>query len=287
MKKVIAITGAKGQLGRQFAEDLHDLGYRVCALSREDMDITDFSKVDLILRKINPNTIIHCAAYTKVDLAEAERDKAFLVNALGTRNVAVVAEKMAAKLVYISTDYVFDGKKDTGYDEFDTPNPINVYGASKYAGENFVKNFHSRHFIVRTSWLYGKYGNNFVETMLKLAKNQLGIKVVNDQTGSPTHVKDLVQCVKELMETELYGTYHGSNAGACTWYEFAKGIFSLCDIKVNTTPISTKGFSTGALRPAYSVLDSYALRLNGFHVMKPWREGLKEYLKEKERFRGK
>ncbi|MCI0764718.1 dTDP-4-dehydrorhamnose reductase [Bacillus sp. TL12] len=287
MKKVIAITGANGQLGRQFAEDLHGLGYRVCALSREDMDITDFSKVDLILRKINPNTIIHCAAYTKVDVAETERDKAFLVNALGTRNVAVVAEKVSAKLVYISTDYVFDGTKETGYDEFDTPNPINVYGASKYAGENFVKNFHSRHFIVRTSWLYGKYGNNFVETMLKLAKNQLGIKVVNDQTGSPTYVKDLVRCVKELMETELYGTYHVSNTGACTWYEFAKEIFSLCDIKVNTTPISTKGFSTGALRPAYSVLDSYALRLNGFHVMKPWREGLKEYLKEKERFRGK
>ncbi|WP_410981729.1 dTDP-4-dehydrorhamnose reductase [Bacillus cereus] len=287
MKKVIAITGANGQLGRQFAEDLHDLGYRVCALSREDMDITDFSKVDLILRKINPNIIIHCAAYTKVDLAETERDKAFLVNALGTRNVAVVAEKISTKLVYISTDYVFDGKKDTGYDEFDTPNPINVYGASKYAGENFVKNFHSGHFIVRTSWLYGEYGNNFVETMLKLAKNQLGIKVVNDQTGSPTHVKDLVQCVKELMETELYGTYHVSNTGSCTWYEFAKEIFTLCNINVNTTPISTKGFSAGALRPAYSVLDSYALRLNGFDLMKTWREGLREYLEEKERFRGK
>ncbi|HEK9103252.1 dTDP-4-dehydrorhamnose reductase [Bacillus cereus] len=281
MKKVIAITGAKGQLGRQFAEDLHGLGYRVCALSREDLDITDFSKVDLILRKINPNIIIHCAAYTKVDLAETEREKAFLVNALGTRNVAVVAEKLSAKLVYISTDYVFDGKKDTGYDEFDTPNPINVYGASKYAGENFVKNFHSRHFIVRTSWLYGKYGNNFVETMLKLAKNQLGIKVVNDQTGSPTHVKDLVQCVKELMETELYGTYHASNAGACTWYEFAREIFSLCDISVNTTPISTKGFGAGAPRPAHSVLKPCALRLNRLNLMKPWQEGLGEYLKER------
>ncbi|MEN1935703.1 dTDP-4-dehydrorhamnose reductase [Paenibacillus sp. 102] len=281
MKKVIAITGANGQLGRQFAEDLHGLGYRVCALSREDMDITDFSKVDLILRKINPNIIIHCAAYTKVDLAETEREKAFLVNAFGTRNVAVVAEKMSAKLVYISSDYVFDGKKDTGYDEFDTPNPINVYGASKYAGESFVKNFHSHHFIVRTSWLYGKYGNNFVETMLKLAKSQLGIKVVNDQTGSPTHVKDLVQCVKELMETELYGTYHASNAGACTWYEFAREIFSLSDISVNTTPISTKGFGAGAPRPAYSVLNPCALRLNRLNLMKPWQEGLEEYLKER------
>lgn len=156
-----------------------------------------------------------------------------------------------------------------------------MYGASKYAGENFVKSFHSRYFIVRTSWLYGKYGNNFVETMLKLAKSQLGIKVVNDQTGSPTHIKDLVQCVQELMETELYGTYHVSNTGACTWYEFAKEIFSLCDINVNTTPISTKAFGAGAPRPVYSVMEHCALRLNGFGLMKSWKDGLGEYLKER------
>jgi dTDP-4-dehydrorhamnose reductase len=280
MKKIV-ITGANGQLGKQFAEDLNVLDYQVYALSREDMDITDFSKVDITLSKIRPNIIVHCAAYTKVDLAEARRDKAFLVNALGARNVAVAAEKISAKLVYISTDYVFDGTKSTGYDEFDTPAPINVYGTSKYAGENFVGSFHSRYFIVRTSWLYGKYGNNFVETMLKIAKTHHEIKVVNDQTGSPTYVKDLVQCVRELMETELYGTYHVSNAGICTWYEFAKEIFSLCNINVDTTPVSTNEFGAAASRPAYSILNHYALGLNGFGLMRSWKEGLIEYLQER------
>ncbi|WP_028403420.1 dTDP-4-dehydrorhamnose reductase [Ectobacillus panaciterrae] len=281
MKK-IAITGANGQLGKQFAEDLNVSDYQVYALSRDEMDITDFSGVDKILREIKPDIVIHCAAYTKVDLAEAERDKAFLVNALGARNVAVAAENISAKLVYISTDYVFDGTKSTGYDEFDLPNPINVYGASKYAGENFVKSFHSRYFIVRTSWLYGKYGNNFVEIMLKLAKAKNEIKVVNDQTGSPTYVKDLVQCVRKLMGTELYGTYHVSNAGICTWYEFAREIFSLCNISANTKPVSTNEFGAAAPRPAYSILNHYALGLNGFGLMRSWKEGLIEYLQERE-----
>ena len=160
--KRVAITGANGQLGKQFVENLIQAGYKVYAFGRKEMDITDCFKVMSVLQEIIPDIVIHCAAYTKVDLAEVNKDEAFLINAIGARNVAVASEKVKAKLVYISTDYVFDGKRGTGYHEFDSVSPINVYGASKYAGEELTRNFHSRYFIVRTSWLYGKYGNNFV-----------------------------------------------------------------------------------------------------------------------------
>lgn len=284
MKKV-AVTGANGQLGKQFVEELKQTGYKVYALSRKEMDVANSIQVMSILQGIAPNVVIHCAAYTKTDLAETNKDEAFLINAIGARNVAVAAEKVKAKLVYISTDYVFDGKRDTGYHEFDSVNPINVYGASKYAGEELTRDFHSRYFIVRTSWLYGKYGNNFVRTMLQLANTKKEIKVVNDQVGSPTYAKDLVKCILQLMETDLYGVYHVSNADMCTWYEFAKEIFRLNDITANLFPVSKSEFGAVAPRPPFSVLEHLSLRLNGFQPMRSWKEGLREYFIDKKNHR--
>ncbi|MFX3624573.1 MAG: dTDP-4-dehydrorhamnose reductase [Ectobacillus sp.] len=276
MKK-IAITGAGGQLGKQFAAQLAGGGYEVYALNRKGMDVANRKQVRAVLEKLVPDIVIHCAAYTKVDLAERNRDEAFLINAIGARNVAAAAETVKAKLVYMSTDYVFDGKKGAPYDEFDVANPINVYGASKYAGEEMVRAFHSRYFIVRTSWLYGKYGNHFVGTMLRLAREAPEIKVVHDQAGAPTYAKDLAACVARVMETDAYGVYHVSNAGTCTWYEFAREIFRLHGVKVKLVPVSTGEFGAAAPRPPLSALEQFALRLNGFSPMRPWQEALREY----------
>lgn len=202
------------------------------------------------------------------------------VNAIGTRNVAVASEKIQAKLVYISTDYVFDGKKGAPYTEFDSPNPLGVYGQSKLAGEEFVNNLSSHYFIIRTSWVFGKHGDNFVKTMLKLAKEREELFVVNDQLGSPTYTADLAVFIKELVETELYGIYHASNSGACSWYDFATAIFEEIGLHVKVSPCSTKDFPRPAPRPAYSVMDHMAIRLNHFQDFRDWREGLRAFLKD-------
>jgi dTDP-4-dehydrorhamnose reductase len=223
--------------------------------------------------------IIHAAAYTKVDLAESEPNQAFLINAYGTRNVAVVSEAVGAKLVYISTDYVFDGMATTPYNEFAPTNPLSVYGKSKLAGEQFVRDLHAKFFIVRTSWVYGKHGNNFVKTMLKLAQERDELMVVHDQIGCPTYTVDLANCILELIQTEKYGVYHVSNSGHCSWYEFAKAIFEEAGIKVKVNPCTTKDFPRPAPRPMYSVFEHMALRLNSFKVMPNWRDSLRIFLR--------
>ena len=212
-------------------------------------------------------------------LAESEPDQPFLVNAYGTRNVAVASEAVGVKLVYVSTDYVFDGTANTPYHEFSPTNPMSVYGKSKLAGEQFVRDLHSKFFIVRTSWVFGKHGNNFVKTMLKLAQERDELKVVDDQVGSPTYTVDLARCILDLIQTEKYGIYHVSNSGHCSWYEFAKAIFEEAGVEVKVNPCTTKDFPRPAPRPAYSVLDHMALRLNGFKEMPNWRDSLKGYLK--------
>lgn len=274
----VLVTGAKGQLGTDLVLLLSDRGYEVYGYGREELDITNFDQVKRVIREIHPDVVIHTAAYTKVDLAESEPDQAFLINSYGTRNVAVVSEAVGAKLVYISTDYVFDGTATTPYNEFASTNPLSVYGKSKLAGEQFVRDLHSKFFIVRTSWVYGKHGNNFVKTMLKLAQERDELMVVHDQIGCPTYTVDLANCVLELIQTEKYGVYHVSNSGHCSWYEFAKAIFEEAGIKVKVNPCTTKDFPRPAPRPAYSVFDHMSLRLNGFRKMREWREALREFL---------
>jgi dTDP-4-dehydrorhamnose reductase len=274
----VVVTGAKGQLGTDLVDLLTDRGYEVYGYGHEELDITNFDQVHHVINNVTPDVVIHAAAYTKVDLAELEPDQAFLINAYGTRNVAVASEAVGAKLVYVSTDYVFDGTANTPYNEFSSTNPMSVYGKSKLAGEQFVRDLHSKFFIVRTSWVYGKNGNNFVKTMLKLAQERDELKVVNDQVGCPTYTVDLANCILELMETEKYGIYHVSNYGHCSWYEFAKAIFEEAGIEVKVNPCTTKDFPRPAPRPAYSVLEHMALKLNGFSEMREWREALKELI---------
>lgn len=276
----VLITGANGQLGKELKiyfekESL----YEVIPLSRDELDVTNYLNVKLSLQKYRPDIIIHTAAYTQVDQAEIEQDQAFAVNAFGTRNIAVAAEEHKTKLVYISTDYVFDGQKNRPYIEFDILNPQNIYGKSKAGGEEFVRMFSSRYFIVRTSWVYGNHGSNFVKTMLNLAKQKEELSVVNDQVGSPTYTLDLSRFIIELMQTELYGIYHATNSGVCSWYEFAQAIFEEMGISIRITPCNTEKFPRPAVRPKYSVLDHMGIRLNGLTDLRPWREALSEFLR--------
>lgn len=278
-KKKVLVTGSNGQLGIDIVKHFKEKGYETYGFSREKMDITDLDSVQNVFSRVKPEIVIHCAAFTKVDLAETNVDQAFLVNAVGTRNVSVEAQKYNAKLVYVSTDYVFNGDGKESYNEFDETSPLGVYGKSKLAGENFVKSLTSKYFVVRTSWVYGAEGNNFVKTMIKLAENNSEIKVVDDQVGCPTYTVDLAKQIELLVQTEKYGTYHISNSGNCSWYEFAKAIFKRMEKPVNVLPVSTSEFPRPAKRPSYSVFDHMALRLNGFPKVRPWEEALEEYMK--------
>jgi dTDP-4-dehydrorhamnose reductase len=281
MVQKVLITGANGQLGKELVHYFSNKdGYEVFGFGREDLDITNQEQVDEIFFEIQPAAVIHSAAYTQVDLAESDVDKAYLVNGIGTRNVSVAAENIGAKLVYISTDYVFDGTGIKPYHEFMQTSPIGVYGKTKLAGEQFVKDFHNKFFIVRTSWVYGKHGNNFVHTMLKLGIEKDKLSVVDDQVGGPTYTLDLAACIFELINTSKFGVYHVSNSGSCSWYEFAKAIFEKANINVELNPCTTKEFPRPAPRPTYSVFDHMSLRLNGFKPMRHWKEGLAEFIEK-------
>ncbi|CAG7659166.1 dTDP-4-dehydrorhamnose reductase [Paenibacillus allorhizosphaerae] len=275
----ILVTGAGGQLGQDVVALFQkDPTMSVIGLGRYELDIT---KMEQCLHQImlhQPDAIVHCAAYTAVDQAESNEDHAYIVNAVGTRNLAVASEKYGIKLCYISTDYVFDGQSDKPYKEYDRTDPVNVYGKTKYAGEQLVTSLTTRYFIVRTSWVYGMHGNNFVKTMLKLAHERKQLKVVNDQIGSPTYTEDLALFLYELIQTEKYGIYHGTNKGCCSWYEFAKAIMEESGLAIIVASCTTKEFPRPAPRPSYSVLDHLSIRTNGFADFRPWREALKEFL---------
>lgn len=280
-KLKIMITGANGQLGRELAEWTTETA-EIIGFGRNELDITSLPACRNIFTLHQPDVVIHCAAYTAVDKAESEPDEAFRVNASATRNVAVAAREVGAKLCYISTDYVFDGTGTTPYNEYDQTNPRTVYGKSKYAGEQLVQTLHDRYYIVRTSWVFGKYGNNFVKTMLKMAGERNQIKVVADQIGSPTYTYDLSAFLIELVQTEYYGIYHASNSGICSWYDFAKAIFEDSGSNILLEPCTTADFPRPAPRPGYSVMDHSAIRSNGLNVLRPWREALNHYLKDSE-----
>lgn len=276
----VAVTGASGQLGKDLVEILRLRGFDVYGFSRTELDICNMKQCQQVLESLRPDVIIHSAAYTAVDQAESEQDRAYEVNAFGTRNIAVCAERIGAKLVYISTDYVFDGTGQIPYKEFDSTNPSGVYGKSKHAGELLVSSLSHKYFIVRTSWVYGYYGNNFVKTMLKLGKERDSLKVVNDQVGSPTYTVDLSHFVMELIQTEKYGIYHASNSGACSWYEFAKAIFEVSGLTVKVEPCTTEEFPRPAPRPKYSVMDHMSIRTNGFEDLPAWRDALNRFLEK-------
>lgn len=279
MNQKVLITGANGQLGKELVELFTEKGFEVYGFGRDKMDITNQVQVQEIIGAVKPNIVIHSAAHTKVDLAESEPDQAFSINAYGTRNVAVAAEAVGAKLVYVSTDYVFDGTNDEPYNEFSPTSPLGVYGKSKLAGEQFVRDLHYKFFIVRTSWVYGKYGANFVKTMLKLGEERKELSVVADQIGCPTYTLDLANAILELVNTEKYGVYHVSNSGNCSWFEFAKAIFEEAGIDVNVTPCTTADFPRPAPRPANSILEHMSIKLNNFSSIRYWREALNCFLK--------
>ncbi|MFL0473043.1 dTDP-4-dehydrorhamnose reductase [Priestia sp. 179-F W1.4 NHS] len=279
MSQKVLITGANGQLGKELVELFTEKGFEVYGFGRDKMDITNQAQVQEVISTLKPNIVLHSAAHTQVDLAESEPEQAFSINAYGTRNVSVAAEAVGAKLVYVSTDYVFDGTNDEPYNEFSPTSPLGVYGKSKLAGEQFVRDLHSKFFIVRTSWVYGKHGANFVKTMLKLGKERKELSVVADQRGCPTYTLDLANAILELVDTEKYGVYHISNSGSCSWYEFAKAIFENTDLDIKVIPCTTLDFPRVAARPAYSVLEHMSLKLNNFTPMRNWKEGLSNFIK--------
>ncbi|TDT52016.1 dTDP-4-dehydrorhamnose reductase [Fonticella tunisiensis] len=273
----ILVTGSKGQLGYEIINMVED--DEVVGIDKDDLDITDINKTYELIKEIKPDVVIHCAAYTNVDGAERDIDMAYKVNVIGAQNIASACLNVNSKMVYVSTDFVFDGTKNEPYIEFDIPNPLSVYGKSKLAGELIVKDILSKHFIVRTAWLYGKNGNNFVKTMLKLSKEKDVIKVVNDQWGTPTSTVDLSRAILDLIKTDAYGTYHGSNKGQTTWYEFTKKIFEISGINTRIEPISTEELGRPAARPKYSVMRNYMLELTIGDNFRDWEESLRDYLK--------
>ncbi len=266
----VLVTGANGMLGQDLCPILEESGCFVIKTDIDNLDITNEQEVIEKIEKIRPDLIIHCAAYTNVDKAENDEKKAHLINAIGTKNIAIGAKNTDSTLVYISTDYVFDGTKNTPYLTSDKPNPINVYGKTKLEGENIVQEYCKKYYIARTSWLYGLYGKNFVETMISLASKP-ELKVVNDQKGCPTWTVELIRGILKLLN-KPYGIYHICGSNSTTWYEFAKAIFDIENLNVNLTPCTSSEFKQAAKRPSYSVLDND-------NIARPWIEALKDYLK--------
>ncbi len=275
----IVVTGGDGQLGQELVRLSSDECV-IVGLNRSQLDITKKEQCMHMITRLKPDAIIHAAAYTAVDRAESDPDGAWLVNAIGTSHVAAAAEAVKASLCYISTDYVFDGEGTIPYRETDIANPRNVYGKTKLEGERLASSICTQTLVVRTSWVFGNGGNNFVGTMLRLARERSNLKVVNDQTGSPTYTYDLAKLLIELVKTNHYGVYHATNGGHCTWYEFAKAIFEEAGIeRVNVVPCTTDEFPRPARRPKYSVLDNHALQDAGLRPLRHWRDALRDYLR--------
>ena len=270
MKKVL-VTGAKGMLGKDLCPILEDSGYEVIETDIDTMDITDIFSVNSSIEKHKPDVVIHCAAYTNVDGAEADKDTAEKINSAGTENIAKICAKYDAELVYISTDYVFDGKKSEAYLPYDEPNPLNEYGLTKLKGEQAVQKYCEKYYIVRTSWLYGIHGKNFVETMISLAQTKKELNVVDDQIGCPTWTVELANAILKILDAGEYGIYHACGSGSTSWCGFAKKIFELENIDVNIQPCATEEFPRPARRPKYSVMD------NG-KLCRKWETALKDYL---------
>lgn len=276
----ILVTGASGQLGYDVERELERRGIEHLGTSSKELDITDREAVERLMAAYRPDAAIHCAAYTKVDLAEDEPERCWAVNADGTRNLAAACREIGAKMLYISTDYVFPGTGEQFRRTDDPVSPVNTYGRSKLAGELAVQSLLETYFIVRISWVFGKNGNNFVKTMLRLAETRTELSVVCDQIGSPTYTADLAPLLCDMVQTERYGVYHATNEGTCAWSEFAEAIFELAGRQVVVHPIPTSAYPTRAARPLNSRMSKERLHSNGFQELPEWKNALARYLKE-------
>jgi len=274
----VLVTGADGQLGYDVVKKLKKLDIEHIGVDKEDFDLTIENETKEFILNYEPDVIIHCAAYTDVDQAEVERELCYQVNVEGTRYVAEIAKELDAKMLYISTDYVFDGQGEKPFEVTDQPNPINYYGETKYLGEQEVQKLLDKYFIVRTSWVFGEHGDNFVKTMLKLGKERDEISVVADQYGSPTYTGDLAKLIVEMIKTDKYGIYHATNEGFCSWYEFAKEIFKVAGIDIKVKPVSSKKFKSKATRPSNSKLSKKSLANNRFKLIDCFKQSINKFI---------
>lgn len=274
----ILVTGAKGQLGFDVVKELRKRNIECLGVDIDDFDITDQSATFSYIKQYHPDAVIHCSSYTAVDKAETEAELCRSVNVEGTRNIAKVCKETDAKMVYISTDYVFPGTGDHAYEVDDSTGPLCVYGKSKLEGELAVKDLLTKHFIVRTSWAFGENGNNFVKTMLRIGKEHNEVNVVSDQIGSPTYTYDLAQLLCDIVFTEKYGTYHGTNEGFCSWAEFAEEIFKQAGYTTKVNFIPSSEYTAKAIRPLNSRLSKDSLKKAGFNRLPTWQNAIHRYL---------
>lgn len=286
MKKIL-VTGCTGQLGRAINKEYAGSGAELVNTDVQAaegvlaLDITSIEDVLGLVRQVQPDVIINCAAHTAVDLCEQQWDSAYRINAIGARNLSIAAAEVDAKMIHVSTDYVFDGNGTRPYTEFDPVGPVSAYGKTKLEGENFVKSFAKNYFILRTAWLYGD-GKNFIKTMLRLSESHSQVTVVKDQVGSPTSASELARMIHFLEPTENYGLFHATCEGSCSWAEFAEEIFRLAGKSTVVVPVTTEEYMAAnpnqASRPAYSILENYMIKLTSDFCMADWREALAEYM---------
>lgn len=293
----VLVTGINGQLGHDVVNELIKRGHQPIGTDKEQMDLTMPEEISKFILEVNPDAIIHCAAYTAVDAAEENIDLCRQVNAYATRDIAEIAKKLDIPMIYISTDYVFDGKKGLEsvsedemqeskinrehyleYTEKDVTSPQNIYGITKLEGENYVKDILDKYYIVRISWVFGDNGNNFIDTMMRLSKDRDELNIIDDQIGSPTYTKDLSTLLVDMIETDKYGTYHASNDGFCSWCDFAKEIFKEAGIDIKVNPILTSQYPTKASRPLNSKMSKQKLVEHEFKMLRSWQDALKDYL---------
>ena len=278
----VLVTGVKGQLGYDVVNEMKKRGIEPVGVDVEEMDITDKAACDKVITEANVDAVIHCAAYTAVDAAEDNVEICMKVNAEGTRNIAEVCKKLDIKMMYISTDYVFDGQGERPWEPDDERNPLNVYGQSKYEGELAVEELVEKFFTVRIAWVFGVNGKNFIKTMLRIGKERGAATVVCDQIGSPTYTYDLARLLVDMIQTDKYGRYHATNEGLCSWYEFACEIFRAAGMdEVKVTPVPSSEYpASKAKRPMNSRISKQKLSDNGFERLPQWQDAVARYLKE-------
>ena len=274
----VLVTGVKGQLGYDVVNELEKRGHEAVGTDVEEMDITDAAKVREVLTEENPDAVIHCAAYTAVDAAEENVELCRRINAEGTENIARVCSELNCKLLYVSTDYVFNGEGERPWEPDDEREPLNVYGQTKCEGELAVEKYVEKFFIVRIAWVFGVNGKNFIKTMLRLGKDHDELTVVADQIGSPTYTYDLSRLLVDMIESDKYGRYHATNEGLCSWYEFAVEIFRQAGMDVHVRPVTSEEYPAKAKRPHNSRMDKSKLEENGFERLPAWKDALSRYL---------
>lgn len=274
----VLVTGVNGQLGYDVINQLKKRGHEVVGVDIQDMDITESAQVRQVIHAANVDAVVHCAAYTAVDAAEENIEMCRKVNAVGTENIAIICKELNIKMIYISTDYVFDGEGEEPWKPDDVKNPLNIYGKTKYEGELAVQNHLNKYYIVRISWVFGVNGKNFIRTMLNLGKSKKSLTVVDDQIGSPTYTYDLAILLSEMVEKEEYGIYHATNEGYCSWYDFAVEIFKQAGLSVDVQPVDSNMFPVKAKRPKNSRLDKQKLDEHGFDRLPHWQDAVARYI---------